>query len=863
MAHPFRQLLCISFFLPLYAHPQSKPVIDTNTLRHWEELVSGGISPNGRYTFHDTRFTESTQQNLYITDAHTQQQHRFPQAGQCNFTAGNQFAFFIKDPDTLCRFQTTDATVVSTTGVSSYTLHTINNSSFLSFIQQPARRFLLQNPQQTILYQKNNTTSFRVTEDQRTILLQSDTSIQGTPCQLLTCLQYQNAQFGESWQIILSLQQRQWAGSPDGQLLATLQDTTIQTQQHSILRIYYQGVLQQTYPLHNLPAVQFIEKFSTNGKHLYFRTTAPPQNAPPQKNANVTIWHYLSNLLPSQQWATPPPAYLHVLHLQTGITQQLEYTNERFTFYTGNDTFGTVSLLKGNREERNWNADAKEKYYLVNTSTGSRTPLPYRPLGMSPLGRYLLCREDSTASLYSLQLSTGRWQNLTPPLYQGRAREQKDHPFPRTHQLQHIACWLPEDSAVWVYDQYDILQLPLSPHRQVRNITAGYGRKYHISFGLSPTTTSVTDSTLLLTAFNVVNKQNGFYRLRPGNKQPLQALIMSNHVYYVSYHQADFQSAWPVLKAAAAPVYLVQRSNAAQSPNYFLTRNFQTFQPVSHITPEQSCNWLSTELLQGKTKNGSLLQAVLYKPENFNSHKKYPVIIHYYERMTNQLNEFKNPALSTGAINIPWFVSHGYLVCTPDIYYTPGHTGQNALASAEGTVQLLKQLPYVNPSRIAVQGHSFAGFETNYIVAHSSSFACAVSSAGVSDMISSYNSISTREGKSNQWFFELHQYRMGAPLWQNPTAYLRNSPVLYAHQVTTPLLLLSNPNDRAVPDTQGLEFFLALRRLRKPVWLLQYSNEAHILDNYYNQLDYTQRLQQFFGHYLQQATAPGWMVEHP
>jgi len=266
--------------------------------------------------------------------------------------------------------------------------------------------------------------------------------------------------------------------------------------------------------------------------------------------------------------------------------------------------------------------------------------------------------------------------------------------------------------------------------------------------------------------------------------------------------------------------------------------------------------------------NGQLNTGVLYKPEDFDSTKKYPVIFNYYEKFSQRCYQFPMPGLTTSNINIPWFVSHGYLVFTPDIQYTvasrPGgmtitEAANNAVASA---AEYLSQRPYIDKNHLAIQGHSFGGHETNGIITQTNLFAAAAEMAGYSDPISAYLTLVT--GNENSTVEKLHKIdhfnqRMGATPWERPDLYRRNSPVQNADKANTPLLIVHNKKDGSVNFRQGLEMYMALRRLGKPCWLLQYDNSGHTLRGR-DALDYTIRLTQYFDHYLKGKPAPYWMT---
>jgi dipeptidyl aminopeptidase/acylaminoacyl peptidase len=131
--------------------------------------------------------------------------------------------------------------------------------------------------------------------------------------------------------------------------------------------------------------------------------------------------------------------------------------------------------------------------------------------------------------------------------------------------------------------------------------------------------------------------------------------------------------------------------------------------------------------------------------------------------------------------------------------------------------------------------------------------------AAVSDMVSAYGGIRWESGISRMWQYETAQSRIGKTLWENPELYIKNSPIFFADKVQTPLLMMNNDNDGAVPWEQGIEYFSALRRLSKPVWMLNYNGDAHNLEKWPNRVDLSIRMKEFFDFYLKDAPEPTWM----
>ena len=252
---------------------------------------------------------------------------------------------------------------------------------------------------------------------------------------------------------------------------------------------------------------------------------------------------------------------------------------------------------------------------------------------------------------------------------------------------------------------------------------------------------------------------------------------------------------------------------------------------------------------------------MIFKPENFDPTKKYPMIAYFYEKDSDLLHLFRNPAPSASTINIPLFVSQGYIVFNPDIPYKVGYPGESAISAIVSGVNAVVDRGYVDPKRIGIQGQSWGGYQVAYMVTETNMFAAAGAGAPVSNMFSAYGGIRYGSGLVRQFQYERQQSRIGGTPWNSFLRYVENSPLFHADKVETPLLMMHNDRDGAVPWTQGVEYFTALRRLNKPVWLLNYNNEDHNLVQRKNRKDLSIRLSQFFDHYLKDAPAPEWMVK--
>ncbi len=190
-----------------------------------------------------------------------------------------------------------------------------------------------------------------------------------------------------------------------------------------------------------------------------------------------------------------------------------------------------------------------------------------------------------------------------------------------------------------------------------------------------------------------------------------------------------------------------------------------------------------------------------------------------------------------------------------------GRPGFSATKSVVPGVQRLIDLGIADPDAVGLHGHSWSGYQTAFIVTQADIFAAAIAGAPVSNMTSAYSGIRHSTGLARQFQYEQGQSRISGSLWEARDEYIDNSPVFFADRIRTPLLILHGDADGAVPWEQSVELYLALRRLEKPSWLLQYRGEDHHPQTYPNKLDWALRMKEFFDHYLKGAPAPAWIAD--
>ncbi len=598
--------------------------------------------------------------------------------------------------------------------------------------------------------------------------------------------------------------------------------------------------------------------FSKDGQRLFFGCAPPPaieKATPIEDRVSMDLWHWKDDYIQPMQKVRAESertrSFRAVYHFPSRKVVQL--ADRTMSEITPSES-GRWALGGDNREYRSL-VEYDERFsdsYLVDTANGSRKLLSKKHLGLvtwSPDSRYALLFNGKDWS--TISVPEGKSVDLTGKLPVKFWTEENDTPgTPRSYGL---AGWTRDGKYVLLYDHYDIWQIA-PDGSSAKNLTDGMGRKEHLQFRyvkLDPQEKAIDPAEpLLLRAENTVTRDSGFYSDRIDGSEPPRKVLMAAKNFT------------PPVKAKEADVLLLTESTFNEFPDLLLTDSgMKELRKVSNANPRQAeFLWGSAELVNFKNADGVPLTGVLYKPENFDPKKKYPMLVYIYERLSENKNHFVDPKPGH-SINITYYVSNGYLVFTPDIVYTVGYPGQSALKCVLPGVQAVVDRGFVDENAIGIQGHSWGGYQIAYMVTQTNRFRAVEAGAPVANMSSAYNGIRWGPGLPRQFQYERTQSRIGGSLWQYPMRYIENSPVFMADRVKTPVMILHNDADDAVPWYQGIEYYLALRRLGKEVYLFNYNGEPHHLLKRANQKDFTVRLQQYFDHYLKGAPKPSWM-EH-
>lgn len=604
-------------------------------------------------------------------------------------------------------------------------------------------------------------------------------------------------------------------------------------------------------------------RFNDEGSHVFFIVDGIVTSTVKDSDVitgNLNLWSYKDRFTQAQQQLGEDGS-------RKRSTAAVSIDGSNLTILQGNSSgwqtgpynryfIGSDSRSDCSKSERYYPQWKNGTFYLksIDGNLNQKLGQESNQFNLSPNERFVLWKDSATNDLICLNVATGKSHDLSK-LISGTLY----HHFWLSKNLNEYA-WLKDDKFLLISDEFDVWQIDPTGTMSPICLTNHYGKEHGIKFKFILRAESFREfksgNELMLSAFDTSNCNNGVWKVKLGEyRDPVEVIKMDRAIY------CGLDGAGPVEKASDVNVYLLTKQSVNSPPNLYFIDDEGHQKQLTDLKPNQNYNWMTSELMTWQLPNGKIGRGILYKPENFDASMSYPVIFYYYQELSNELNLFRFPHLSDGSLNIPWYVSNGYLVFMPDVSYETGHPARSVIQTVTSAAKYLAGFSWVNKDKLGLQGHSFGGYETNVLVTGSNIFAAASSAAGLSNFASEYGTLRHHSGETLTEQMEAGQMRMATSPSEQPQLYLENSPIFRVNRVTTPILLMHNKEDFAVPFTQSMEFYVGLRRLNKPCWLLQYDGEDHGISDRKNQLDFTIRQEQFFDHYLRDKPAPIWMTE--
>lgn len=602
--------------------------------------------------------------------------------------------------------------------------------------------------------------------------------------------------------------------------------------------------------------------FNDSGSELYFGTAPKPET--PAKDTltkdekvSVDIWNWKDIKLQPQQLKEldreKKRSYVAVYFTDENKVVQLADCKIK-SVSISTKSKGSYSLgydYEPYTRMTSWEASRYKDVYLLNRKTGEKKlaiEMAASYVVLSPKEDYILWYsiEDSTWNSYDVE--TCKSINLTEGVKVNFYYELND--IPNEPYPYGFCGWTKKGEPV-VYDNYDLWLFDPAGKKSPTNLTGSYGRENKIRFRYQKIDKELQflPDRIMLSALNQVTFDDGYFTLNMKN-QELTKLIMDSYDYM------------GLEKAKEADKLIWRKQSFKVYPDLYVSNNkFEDIKKLTEANPQQeNYIWGDIEIVQWVGFNGDSLRGLLITPENLDPQKKYPMLVYFYERNVSRLNSYSVPKPIRSVINFSYYASNGYIIFIPDIIYRDGYPGPSAYdCIVSGTQDMYNRFGFIDRERIGIQGQSWGGYQVAYLVTQTNMYRAAMAGAPVSNMTSAYGGIRWGSGLSRAFQYEQTQSRIGGDLWDKLPLYMLNSPLFSADRVETPLLMMHNDKDGAVPWYQGIEFFNALRRLDKPVWMLVYNGAPHNLSRRADCKDLTIRMQQFFDHYLKGAPEPVWM----
>ncbi|TBW27905.1 prolyl oligopeptidase family serine peptidase [Gramella sp. KN1008] len=603
--------------------------------------------------------------------------------------------------------------------------------------------------------------------------------------------------------------------------------------------------------------------FSEHGKRLFYYSR-PARNFDidttmlEEEIPDVDVWNYKDKLIQPEQKVKlkdlENKAYLSYLDLETGKViplhdDELEYieldrdAEQRYILGYTSSPYDVA---------RSWQYPWLQDFYIVDTQTGKKRlalkETAARP-DLSPDGNFAVYFDTESQDWWILDLEKNEKRNLTSEVETAFHDVENDVP---------AAAWpygfggFTKDGKVLMFDQFDIWMADPGKAGKPERITKG--RENQIIYRTlrldreNREKVSYFKNELFLTAWDDRKKTTDLVTLNPRNKK-MKTLLDPGKMIMNGFEIAEEDDS-----------FLYRKENFTTYPDLYLYEAGNSIR-LTDVNPQQKdFKWGTSEPFSWTAYDGTKLEGIIYKPENFDPNKKYPLITYFYERRSDNLNNYYSPQPSASIVNMSYLVSNDYVVFVPDIVYKEGKPGESAYNCIVSGVEAVEELGYIDPENMAIQGQSWGGYQVAYLVTKTDKFAAAMAGAPVSNMTSAYGGIRWGSGLSRAFQYEKTQSRIGKNLWEGLDLYLENSPLFGIPEIETPLLMMHNDDDGAVPYYQGIEMFMGMRRLNKPAWLLVYNDEAHNLRKMKNRQDLSIRMMQFFDHYLKDEPAPVWMT---
>lgn len=618
-------------------------------------------------------------------------------------------------------------------------------------------------------------------------------------------------------------------------------------------------------------------RWSKDGSRIFVGVKEQEAEVPASDSikANVDIWHYKDQTPQSVQIvqlqqlrrATFPAVIL----VASNTLVRLGDDNARNVVPAANSSVALARNDSAYRGEVAWGG-SRADVYKVDVATGARTLIDKslsREYGTSPDSKWYLYLKNR--QLHAYNLADGSSSTLDASAVAGKSfvNDDDDHAYEKP--IWGLGGWSKDGKSVLLYDKYDVWRVPLDGGKAI-DLTGGVGRAQGIQFrvvrfnaggrggrggggGRGGAAAADTDGVDLsqpvtLSAYGDRTKKFGYWQVTAGEAP--HPLIWED------------KNVGGVIKAADADRLVFTEQDFNEFPDYWVTNSrFESPKKVTDANPFLSeFEWASKKvLIDYKDRFGHQLQGTLTLPAGYEQGKKYPMLVEFYEIMSNTHHNFPMPGYADSP-QISMYASNGYAVFQPDVVYEIGKPGTSAVDCVTSGVKKVIELGYADPKHIGLHGHSWGGYQSSFIVTQTDLFAAVVTGAPPTNLTSFYSELYKSTGTVQQGITTLGQVRMGVGVdpYTNTKMFEEQSPIFHVKNIKTPFMILQGGDDGAVDYVEGLQFFNAARTAGKQVIFLTYPGQPHNLTDRDDQKDFAIRMKQFFDHYLMDKPMPDWMA---
>ena len=563
----------------------------------------------------------------------------------------------------------------------------------------------------------------------------------------------------------------------------------------------------------------------------------------------VDIWHWKDDRLQAEQQVRAAGdrrfTWTAAWHIDGNLLVRLADEDLRTVLPTGSPLYAI------GYDSKPYEPTFREEWrdaYTVELATGRREKVLERieSATSSPGGRYLLYFRGG--NWFTYDLATRRTANLTGAT--GARFDDFTQIYGREENRAFgSGMWAAGDAWVLLYDQFDIWRARPDGSKTERVTQGAADRIRHRQLRFDFEEVEIAaDEPVFVSLYGDRTKDSGCARIRPGRS--IETLLYQPRMVQC-LSQAD-----------DAEVYLYSTQKTDESVNYHVAgADWSQAWQATNTNPQQAdYQWAGSELITYQRVGGDTLQARLLYPAGYEAGKQYPMVVYIYETLSQGLHSYSIPTRNN-AYNPRRLSSEGYFVLEPDITYRLRDPGVSAVESIVPAVERVLETGMVNRDQIGLTGHSWGAYQTTFVITQTDLFKGAVAGAPLTNLESMSLSVYWNTGGPDSQIFEVSQGRFPEPFWQDAESFRRNSPVHNMTNARTPLLVAFGDKDGSVEFNQGIELYNTMRRMQKPFVLLVYEGENHGLAKKENQIDYANRLHEWFDHYLRGAPPASWITE--